>query len=106
MGKAQPIILDTRAFSKKGDAVLFFRAMLARYRDGQRVTPVDTLDLLALLKRHPDYAEKVGPGVNHFLVNENREYAQITRSFWIVRNDDTVDDVSFYECITPRSRYV
>lgn len=104
MGKAQPVTLDTAIFSKKGDAILFFRSMLARYKDGERVGPEDTLHLLALLKRHPDYVEKVGLGIDYFKVNENREYKRVTRSFWIVRGDGTIDDVSFYECISPSSR--
>ena len=104
MGVAKPITLDTRAFLKKGDAKAFFSAMLARYANGSRLNDEDTLDLSALLKLHPDHAEKVGPGVDHFLVNINNEHAQTTRSFWVVRVDGSIDDLSFHECITPRTK--
>ena len=96
---AKPFKIDTRSFQKKGDATLFFRAMLNRYRPGDRVSPADSLDLAALLKHHTEYARKVGSGIDHFSVMSN---LYDTQSFEIVRTDGTRDDFSYKHCITPK----
>ena len=97
-----PIREDTQSFAKKGDAKAFFKEILASYRNGQRVSEKDALDLHALLKHHTEYSEKIGAGIDHFKVDINTEYQQTTRSFWIVRKDGSVDDFSYMHCITPK----
>lgn len=97
---AKPFTIDTRNFANKGDAVRFFRAMLGRYHRGQRVSEVDSLDLRALLKHHTEYAEKLGCGVDYFKVDEN---SHNTKSFWLIRDDGSIDDFSYLHCITPRN---
>ena len=61
MGKAKIINLPNgRTWPKKGDAVNHFKAMLARYRDGSRVSDAtDHSDLASLL-------EVYDSGVRHF----------------------------------------
>jgi hypothetical protein len=96
---AKPFVIDTRSFSKKGDATEFFRAMLNRYRPGDRVNDADSADLAALLKCHTEYAAKVGSGIDHFGVMSN---VYDTQSFEIIRTDGTRDDFSYKHCITPK----
>jgi len=96
---AKPFILETRSFSKKGDATLFFRKMLNRYKPGDRVDLADTKDLIALLKHHTEHAIKVGTGVDHFGVMKN---LHDTQSFEIIRTDGSRDDFSYIHCITPK----
>ena len=93
---AKPFIIETRSFSKKGDATLFFRAILNRYKPGDRVSDADALDLRALLKCHTEYATKIGVGIDHFCVMANLHN---TQSFEIVRFDGTRDDFSYVHCI-------
>jgi len=73
MAKSIPIALPNgRSWSKKGDARDHFKAMLARYRDGDRVSDVtDHADLDALLAVYdstvpPGQPTKAGSGVAHF----------------------------------------
>jgi hypothetical protein len=96
---AKPFSIETRSFRKKDEANSFFRAMLNRYRPGDRVSDADALDLAALLKCHSDYANKVGSGIDHFCVMTNLFK---TQSFEIVRVDATRDDFSYKHCITPK----
>jgi len=96
---AIPFTIDTRSFLKKGDAVSHFRAVLNRYKPGDRVSDADAADLSALLKHHTEYAAKVGPGIDHFRVMSNLHG---TQSFEIVRTDGSRDDFSYLHCITPR----
>ena len=96
---AKPFTIDTRSFQKKGDAMSYFRAMLNRYKPGDRVNDADLADLAALLKHHTEYERKVGSGIDHFCVMTNLFN---TQSFEIIRADGSRDDFSFKHCITPK----
>jgi len=96
-GKARKIEIPTRVFNKHGDAVLFFRKMLARYSNGDRVSDADALDLKALMSRHDEQQQKEGCGISHFYVDEGPE--GFTRCFWIARTDGSNIDISFMHCL-------
>jgi hypothetical protein len=96
----KPFTIDTRSFQRKGDAISYFRAMLNRYRPGDRVNDADAADLVALLKHHTEHKDKVGSGIDHFGVMAN---LYNTQSFEIVRSDGSRDDFSYKHCITPKS---
>lgn len=102
-GRSKPVELATRSFYKQGDATAFFRAMLNRYRPGERVNDDDALDLAALLERHTEYVAKVGSGVSHFQVMLTDHG---TQCFRIIRTDGSGTDFSYPHCITqqPPSR--
>jgi Protein of unknown function (DUF3223) len=103
MGAAQPFTIATMpTFPKKGDVIAFFREMLGRYADGERVSDEDARHLLALLKHHTESDAKIGPGIAYFKVDINTQYKITTRSFWIVRPDGQSEDFSFHHCITPK----
>ena len=71
--------------------------MLNRYRPKQRVSEEDAADLAALLKRHSEYQEKLGTGIDHF---EVMSAVFGTQCFRIVRTDGTGVDFSYQRCIT------
>jgi hypothetical protein len=101
MGIPKPIAIETRSFASHHDARSFFKALLNRYRPGDRVNEADALDLAALLKRHSEYPEKVGCGIDYFSVitaNYN------TQCFQIVRTDGSSIDFSYSYCIDQRPR--
>jgi hypothetical protein len=98
--RGHPIKLATREFAKKGDAKSFFKDMLKRYRPGDRVSDEDGKDLASLLTRHPQSAEKIGPGIDHFEVM-SADYN--TKCFWVVRTDETIERFSYPSCIGPDS---
>ncbi len=100
MGRAKPVILDTRNFEKQGDAEVFFIEMLRRYEPGDRVREEESPDLFALLERHTEYVQKVGGGVSHFSVMKTEHG---TRCFRIERIDGSGTDFSFYHCIKQRA---
>lgn len=103
MGQSKPVELATRFFKKQGDAKVFFKAMLNRYRPGERLSDEDGLDVAALLERHTEYADKVGCGVSHFEVMMTKHG---TQCFRIVRTDGSGTDFSYLHCISghPPSR--
>ena len=96
-GKSRAIQIETRTFIKHGDAVIFFREMLKRYSNGERVSDADALDLKALMSRHDEQSEKEGSGISHFYVDVGPE--GFTRCFWIARTDNSNIDISFMHCL-------
>jgi hypothetical protein len=96
---AKSVNLSTRRFDTQGAANTFFRAMLNRYKPGNRVKDEDALDLGALLLRHHEYATKAGTGVDHFEVMMTEHGSQCFR---IVRADGTGTDFSYIQCIKNR----
>jgi len=100
MGRPKPVELATRSFEKQGDATDFFKAMLNRYRPGERVSDGDALDVAALLERHTEYVAKVGCGVSHFLIMMTEHG---TQCFRIIRTDGSGTDFSYPHCIAQRA---
>ncbi len=98
MGKARQIKIETRTFSKAGDATAFFSEMLNRYAVGQRVDEADARDLAALLKRHDETVEKIGVGISYFKVDAAPE-PYSGKCFWIVRTNGTEIDFSYPHCL-------
>lgn len=98
-GRSKPVELATRCFEKQGDATAFFKAMLNRYRPGERVSDEDGLDVAALLERHTEYVTKVGCGVSHFQVMMTEHG---TQCFRIIRRDGSGTDFSYPHCISQR----
>ncbi|SDC54211.1 Protein of unknown function [Cupriavidus sp. YR651] len=101
MGKSVSINLPNgRSWSKKGDAVEHFKAMLARYSDGARVTDAgDHDDLAALLQVYdsvlsPGEPTKVGSGISHFERRKDQDHPGDTSCFFVVRSDGTSIDFS------------
>ena len=96
MGKAKPVELPSRTFAKQGDATEFFKAMLNRYEDGQRINPEDSRLLFELIQRHPD--EKIGIGIDFFYRDRNPE--QPTSCFHLKRINGEWTDFSYPRCIS------
>lgn len=101
MGKTVPICLPNgRNWPKKGDAVEHFKAMLARYSDGARVTdPSDHSDLASLLQVYdsvlnPGEPTKAGTGVSHFERRKDQDHPGHTSCFFVVRTDGSSIDFS------------
>jgi hypothetical protein len=97
MPKGKPVILETRSFVNKKEATAYFKGMLNRYRPRQLISEEDATDLAALLKRHSEYEEKVGVGIDHFEVM-SAEFG--TQCFRLVRTDGTGEDFSYLHCMT------
>lgn len=96
MGKAMPLRIGEMQFATKGDALLHIRETLRRYLPGERVSIEDEHFLRSLLERHPNAAEKMGVGVNHFMVR-SADYG--TQCFWVVRTDGSTQRFSYKECL-------
>ena len=101
MGKVKIISLPNgQTWAKKGDAVNHYKAMLARYRDGARVSdPTDHNDLASLLAVYDSVVgagepTKTGAGVSHFERRKDEDHPGHTSCFFVVRTDGTSIDFS------------
>lgn len=97
LARGQPVSFGDLHFTKKGDARDFLKAMLHRYRPGDRVNDADAAVLLEVLKRHPENSEKLGSGFQQFEVHRATEFG--TKCFWIKRTDGSLEDFSYFSCI-------
>jgi Protein of unknown function (DUF3223) len=88
-------------FPTKQAAILFFRGMLGRYRNGDTVAESDAALLALLLERHPEVLQKVGCGIKRFYRNAT---SKGTDCFWLERHDGTVTDFSFKTCIDAKGK--
>lgn len=77
------------------------RSIKDRYSDGEPLRGKDRRLLVALPKRHPKAASKIGPGVAAIVVDR---FVGGTRCFFVVRTDSTVEDLSIYRCLGRRDR--
>lgn len=103
---AKPVALPNgRRWRSRKEAMEHFKTMLARYRDGDKISsPQDESDLRALLERYDSVVPsgaptKKGLGVTHFSRQLNTGDGWATSGFHAHRTDGTSVDFSFYRAI-------
>ncbi|MDQ0823341.1 hypothetical protein QFZ79_001086 [Arthrobacter sp. V4I6] len=70
------------AFGKKGAVSELLSAALKKYEPGDKVADLFVSGLLtALVREHPEAAEKIGPGIEHWVVCSNNDRQYNTRGF-------------------------
>ncbi len=96
-----PESLNYREFPTKKEAILFFRAMLKRYRNGDTIDEQDSTYLLNLLERHEDAEGKIGCGMKRFF---RKLSVDGTPCFWLERTDGTLTDFSYIDCVSAKEQ--
>jgi hypothetical protein len=89
-----PYLLGTRQYPSKKAARDAFRRILNTNPDNVplRGEDAELVSLLVHAGRHPETAEKVGPGVADIVVRRS-EFG--TRGFWLIRRDGSIVDFSY-----------
>ncbi|RWX51540.1 hypothetical protein VU01_11194 [Candidatus Electrothrix marina] len=95
MGRAKPIILPSKTFLTQGEATKFFKDMLNRYRDEEKINNEDGKLLFELLQRHPE--DKIKDKVAYFFRRHSPD--QPTSCFHIMRTSGEPTDFSYPKCI-------
>ena len=94
MGKTNIIRLGNgKSFSSKAACLKYFKDLLNANPRGTKVPDQHFSDLHSLFVRNPDYQEKVGSGVDHFIVDKSPDWP--TNCFYVVRRDGTRTDFSY-----------
>lgn len=103
---AKPVLLlNGRKWASRKEAIEYFKRMLARYQDGDKVSNMDDeSDLRALLARYDSVvpsgaATKAGPGVTHFSRQLNVGDGWATSGFHAHRTDGVSVEFSFYRAV-------
>lgn len=96
MARGKSVELDSIKFRTRTEALSYFKEMLSRYSPEDVVSDADGAILRSLIARHPEAAEKRGPGIHHFEVM-SAEFG--TKCFAIVRNNGTRIDFSYPICV-------
>jgi hypothetical protein len=102
--RGKPIALRTRKFSTQEEALSFFRPMRERYSVDARLQTADAEDLAELFQRHPEYRQKAGVGVDHFVAAIDQGPGYKSKCFAVVRTDGTSEKFSYRTCVTRRIR--
>ena len=98
MARGKPVVLASREFDNQLRAREHFASMLRRYRPGERVSDEDAAELGDLFRRHPEYDERSGDGIDHFEVQKADFGSQCFRA---VRRDGTWSRFSYKTCVAP-----
>ena len=99
------VLQNGRCWLKQGDALAHFKAMLARYRNGEVVSDAqDHDDLLALLiaydaARPPGMEAKIGTGLSHFSRELNHGDKWRSAGFHVHRQDGSSIDFSYIAAV-------
>ncbi|VEP40690.1 MULTISPECIES: DCL family protein [Tessaracoccus] len=106
-----PVVLETFSWPTRSAAEAAFRGILRNsgYSVGDAVSdPVHHRMLIELLERHPDHAEKAGPGVREFFIGRTRDASGVfvganAIGIWIRRVDGEEVDFSYLTAIRQHS---
>lgn len=106
-----PVVLETFSWPTRSAAEAAFRGILRNsgYSVGDAVSdPVHHRMLIELLERHPDHAEKTGPGVSEFFIGRTRDASGVfvganAIGIWIRRVDGEEVDFSYLTAIRQHS---
>jgi hypothetical protein len=104
---ASPFVVPSRTFPSKSAAKNYIRDEILHAYDLRRPIPAGTHDqiLREILELHSDAAEKIGPGIDHFYIEETwrlpgREaVGRSQRAIIVVRTDGTERDWSYRHVI-------
>ena len=106
-----PVVLETFSWPTRSAAEAAFRGILREsgYSVGDAVSdPVHHRMLLELLERHPEHAQKTGPGVKEFFIARTRDARGVfvganAIGIWIRRVDGGEVDFSYLTAIRQHS---
>lgn len=93
-----PISVGPKNFGSSVEVFNYFYKLLHSWSPNLNLNKYEYIVLLDLLKKgHLEPDRKIGTGVRAFQIRFHPQYK--SRCFFIIREDDSVDDFSFRKCI-------
>ena len=89
-------------FPRKEDVKVQVRGIIKKYDDDERLVEEDFDFMLALFQFHSNAAEKLALGVKEIWHALDKKYYR-NQCFFILREDDTEDDISWVDCVNELS---
>ncbi|KAL8123566.1 protein EMBRYO DEFECTIVE 514 [Apium graveolens] len=97
-GPKGPVSLGFKTFATSVEMFDYFFAFLHSWTPNIDINKYEHVMLLDLLQKgHLEPEKKIGDGVSAFQVRIHPEFK--SRCFFLIRNDDSVDDFSFRKCV-------
>ena len=100
---AIPVVIGELQFKTKKAAKDFFKAMLARYKDGEDINEDDSSHLYNLIERHPEESQKIGSGIRKFYRDKTEKW---TSCFWLKRHDASTTEFSYISCVDAKGKSI
>jgi hypothetical protein len=72
--------------------------------DNEPVDEINTKFLIKVLSHHHDFEKKCGVGIKHLEIRTNSSWNGPSKGIWIIRNDDTEEDISWVTALKPDGR--
>ncbi|XP_065877422.1 protein EMBRYO DEFECTIVE 514 [Euphorbia lathyris] len=96
--KSVPVSLGPKSFGSSVEMFDYFFKLLHFWPPNLNLNKYEQLMLLDLLKKgHTEPEKKIGVGIQAFQVRYHPMFK--SRCFFLIRNDDTMDDFSFRKCV-------
>ncbi|TMW97355.1 hypothetical protein EJD97_005721 [Solanum chilense] len=93
-----PVSVGSKSFVSSVEMFNYFYKLLHSWSVNLNLNKYEHMILLDLLKKgHSESERKIGSGVRAFQIRFHPQYK--SRCFFLVRDDDTVDDFSFRKCV-------
>jgi hypothetical protein len=109
VGRGKSVEIAGLAFPTHAAFKDHVKKMLEALPLGQIVGEPQHSFLVEFVKRHPQAAEKIGVGIDHFKTLTNKNYGGLTKCFYVFRKDGTHSDFSYQKCIatpTPWEEFI
>ncbi|KAF5831878.1 hypothetical protein DUNSADRAFT_12415 [Dunaliella salina] len=94
----EPAHLGFMKFNNLDDLVNYFKHLLVVAPKNVDMNEYEHVVLLDLLKQHPEWDRKVGPGIKTFQVRDIEVPEGTARAFFAMRKDGSMEDFSFIKC--------
>ncbi|XAR50045.1 hypothetical protein NMG60_11004262 [Bertholletia excelsa] len=96
--KSDRVNVGPKSFCSSIEMFDYFYKLLHDWPNNINVNKYEHMMLLDLLKKgHPEPEKKIGTGILAFQVRYHPQFK--SRCFFIIRNDESVDDFSFRKCV-------
>ncbi|MDP8290539.1 MAG: DCL family protein [Candidatus Susulua stagnicola] len=91
-------IIADKEFSTKTAVTEFIKSILYKYQLNDKLVREDFDFVFELLKRRPDYKDKVGVGVKELIIRRHEKWGN-TRCFYVVRTDGSQEAFGYRGCL-------
>ncbi|KAK7304628.1 hypothetical protein VNO77_42512 [Canavalia gladiata] len=96
--ECDPVNLGYKSFASSSEMFNYFYNFLHAWPQYLNVNKYEHMMLLELLKKgHTESDRKIGGGIRAFQVRKHPSFK--SRCFFLIREDDSVDDFSFRKCV-------
>lgn len=96
-GNKSQLIISGNLFNSPNHLADYVRSLKDSQPTNQPFTEKDDAFLREWISYHADAKQKIGSGIDCFLIKEHRDYGKLSRAIYIKRTDNTFVDVSYKE---------